>query len=49
MEPEKLNKLFLQHLTPTRRMDFIIERVRDIEDLLGEMNYAIVNGIEAED
>jgi hypothetical protein len=41
MRPEKLNDLFLKYLTPSRRLEFIIERLQDIKDLLEEVSYEI--------
>jgi hypothetical protein len=47
MKPEKLNELFLKHLTPTSRIDFIVERLQDIKEMLDEVNYEICcNGVE---
>jgi len=41
MRPEKLNDLFLKYLTPSRRLEFIIERLQDIKDLLEEVGYEL--------
>ena len=50
MRPEKLNELFLKYLTPTSRLEFIVERIQDISEMLEEVNYEICcNGVEAED
>lgn len=50
VKPEKLNELFLKHLTPTNRLEFIIERLHDIREMIEEVNYEICcEGVEAED
>lgn len=50
MKPEKLNEQFLKHLTPISRIDFIVDRLRDIGEMLDEVNYEIsCNGVEAQD
>jgi hypothetical protein len=50
MKPEKLNQLFLQHLTPISRLHFVGERLQDIVDMLEEISYEISSeGVEAED
>ena len=50
MKPEMLNKQFLKYLTPTRRIEFILERLQDIKEMLDEVNYEIsCDGVEAED
>lgn len=50
MRPEKLNQLFLKYLTPVSRIEFILERIQDVKEMLDEVNYEICcDGVEAED